>query len=842
MQEARTKFRLVRVAFILAIGYAAGSFLAYALFRASTAGAVFFPPAGMTVAALAMNDRRRWPALLAVIASTEILVDLSQGQQIRHVWGFALANTVEPLVGALILTRRYKGAEKGVSNQAFPLGRYLGGAVIVGPLVGAAFGTATIVWGQHKGSWGSVFLPFWAGDALGVLVIGGTLLLGRSSLPGRRLPSPGIVVGTALAVGATTVVAYLPSSTPLFYLPLPLLAFVAIRSRNVTLVGLACIVMAVVANFMSAFEFGPWAQVASRPHYGISTLQGFLAITTVMGLFLAHEADQRFRAERSAIHAEVRRATLQTIFDHAPCGVVETSLDGTIRHTNDTFVRMVGWSSQALVGSRRFSELLTVGGRLYYESHFSPLLRVQGVAQSIAFDVATERGGRLPVLINAELVVDSDGNPGAVLMAVFDARERRSYEQELITERERAQRSARELGALQHLTARLSTASTTDEIAAAVISDGTSLLAAHAVLAVIDRRQPGVLRTWPTFGEHDPVVASLRFVPMEANLPVTAVVHSGSELELRTLAEIEQGYPLSGTTFANTDTKSLVGLPIFTANSCVGALVLGFPNEGAAQAGAVTNARAIATLIGTALERAWRYEYEYDSAHELQRAFLPVIDDLRDLGIAVSAHYRPAAEKNDVGGDWYDAFILPDGDVALVVGDVVGHDLTAAATMGRLQSVVRLLAMTTPDPAELLAELDRAVLAIPAAFGTTMFYARVSPETGWVKYSSAGHPPPLLVGETVEILNQSQGVPVGVLHTRRTSTVRFEAGSHLVLYTDGLIEKRRVPLDESIQEFVEVTKRLSIQSPDEWCDEVLRNRLGPDQFDDAILMCVTMLA
>jgi sigma-B regulation protein RsbU (phosphoserine phosphatase) len=127
--------------------------------------------------------------------------------------------------------------------------------------------------------------------------------------------------------------------------------------------------------------------------------------------------------------------------DAAPCGYLSTAPDGTILAVNETFVRMTGYARDALVGRRRFVELLTAGGRLYHETHYAPMLAMQGRAREIALDLVCADGSRLSVLVSSELVRGPDGSPQIIRAAVFDATERRSYEREIVLARRRAEGS-----------------------------------------------------------------------------------------------------------------------------------------------------------------------------------------------------------------------------------------------------------------------------------------------------------------------------------------------------------------------------------------------------------------
>ncbi|MEX2621187.1 MAG: SpoIIE family protein phosphatase [Egibacteraceae bacterium] len=138
----------------------------------------------------------------------------------------------------------------------------------------------------------------------------------------------------------------------------------------------------------------------------------------------------------------------EDLYEHAPCGYLSTLPDGTIIRVNETLLAWTGYRRDELVGRRRFVDLLTVGGRIYHETHYAPLLTMQDHAREIALDLVCADGRQLPVLVNAALVRDADGAPHVIRTSVLDATHRRAYEQELLRARERAQASelrAREL-------------------------------------------------------------------------------------------------------------------------------------------------------------------------------------------------------------------------------------------------------------------------------------------------------------------------------------------------------------------------------------------------------------
>ena len=134
--------------------------------------------------------------------------------------------------------------------------------------------------------------------------------------------------------------------------------------------------------------------------------------------------------------------TVEDLYEHAPCGYLSLLPDGLIGRVNATFLEWTGFAREALLGRRRFLDLLTVGGRIYYETHLQPLLRMQGFVREVAFDMTGRNGERLPVLVNA--VQRDCGSTGPITrITVFDATDRRRYERELLAARDRAEAAAR---------------------------------------------------------------------------------------------------------------------------------------------------------------------------------------------------------------------------------------------------------------------------------------------------------------------------------------------------------------------------------------------------------------
>ena len=236
------------------------------------------------------------------------------------------------------------------------------------------------------------------------------------------------------------------------------------------------------------------------------------------------------------------------------------------------------------------------------------------------------------------------------------------------------------------------------------------------------------------------------------------------------------------------------------------------------------------------------FEREHLIAQTLQRSALPAaIPELPGLRAAV--RYLPAGQVTHVGGDWYDVFSLGDGRAGLSVGDIAGHGISAAAEMGRIRSSLQAYLFESADPAPALERVDRLLLAGPIGKMATALAMTLDPATGTALLSRAGHPPPVLLrpGGGPVVLDADGGAPLGVVAApprAPSSKLAFPPGATLVLYSDGLVERRARPIDECIAHLVEVAS----SAPEEveaFADHVIEAMLdGTAPADDVALLVV----
>ncbi|MEU1054662.1 SpoIIE family protein phosphatase [Streptomyces sp. NPDC005876] len=247
-------------------------------------------------------------------------------------------------------------------------------------------------------------------------------------------------------------------------------------------------------------------------------------------------------------------------------------------------------------------------------------------------------------------------------------------------------------------------------------------------------------------------------------------------------------------------------------------------------------ARELAARAAVQIDNARWYRHARDSALTLQRSLLPSVPSVTG-GLEVASRYQPAEATSEVGGDWFDVIPLEGGKTALVVGDVMGSGVTAAASMGQLRTATNTLAALDLDPALLLEHLDRTTAGLERSIATCV-YAVHDPHLRQCRIANAGHLPPVRVrpGRAPELLDLPTGVPLGVGGVPfATTTVDLDPGDRLVLYTDGLVETRRQPLDERLDMLLNLLK-----GPDrplqEVCDLLLRALHEPGNADDVALL------
>ncbi|MEU6367021.1 SpoIIE family protein phosphatase [Streptomyces sp. NPDC046931] len=338
-------------------------------------------------------------------------------------------------------------------------------------------------------------------------------------------------------------------------------------------------------------------------------------------------------------------------------------------------------------------------------------------------------------------------------------------------------------------------------------------------------------------------------VPQESPMPLSRALRGVASTLVG--PETYQGSPDSGIAveqrrlFEATGMHSAVVVPIRSLHEVLGALTLGRADQPERfTATDIVLLEDIARRASLALENARLYQRQRKVAETMQRHLLPQLPHMPGRGMTV--RYLPAPDASHVGGDWYDAFTLTDGATALAIGDVVGHDLDAAAGMAQLRNMLRAYALSQQAPPSAIVEsLDQATQHIAEVSMATLVFARMTTtDAGGFElcWTNAGHPPPLLITRegVARYLTDGHGILLGVTpdQARPDATVELPPGATLLLYTDGLIESPGHTLDEGLNRLRRHAASLAHRPLESFTDQLLARARPPDNDDDVALLAV----
>ena len=724
------------------------------------------------------------------------------------------------------------------------------------------------------------------------------------------------------------------------------------------------------------------------------------------------------------------------LYENAPCGYLSALPDGRIVKVNHTFCAWTGRAGEELLGTR-VQDVLTVGARVFYETHLAPLLRMQGAAREIALDIVRVDGSVLPCLVNAVELRDEDGAPVLLRATVFEATARRRYERELLMAQRAAEESEARSRALQKVVFDLAAATSVDDVAGVIVERSRAALKAQgAALALIeddgdgggmpalrllraeglsgsllielrdaaggqlalelaqgvrsvalDARlrsvQPGLAAAMRTAGLQELVIVPVsadnrrlgvlvlgrgrsdglitledpgpggrRAIPaQELDLLWTLGRQAGQALEraqlheeirrqaeraaflvgaarllaqamdvretLERLAElaapkladvcvidlaVEEGltrpvvrhgdparqhladrmrvhhlprrqasHP-SARALAEGRTQwirsvddellraitvdeghlevtralelvSIVSVPLIADGRRLGVVTLGADRRrGPFSAADVEVAEQLALQVSLVMAKAQRYEVDVRTSHTLQANLLPAAPP-GVPGLRIAVRYLAATRGVEVGGDFHDVVPLAPNQVALAVGDVVGHDIAAAATMGQLHSVYRAMLVDRPAPSAVIDRLQASWSLLGLKRMATALFATLDPTSGQLRIASAGHPAPLMMVEgRAEYLpvqpSRLLGAPPASAPAPEWAGV-LPPGATLLLFTDGLVESRSADIDEGLARLLDAVVRAGTSDPDRLCDHLLAAMTGEVRADDIALLALT---
>ncbi|WP_367828274.1 SpoIIE family protein phosphatase [Streptomyces sp. LMG1-1-1.1] len=557
-------------------------------------------------------------------------------------------------------------------------------------------------------------------------------------------------------------------------------------------------------------------------------------------------------ADRSAVErVETELALSDRLVTQSPIGLA--LLDTELRYilVNPALERINGIPAALHVG-RRIGDMLPMLDTGGLEA---ALRTVLATGEPVLDHATTGRTPADPDLDHAWSVSLSrlEGTEGRVLgvaVSVID-----------VTERHRADaaadRSRRRLALIADASARVGTTleveRTADELAEVVVPELADIAAVDVLDSVLALRRPGAPEEGPELFRALAVKAAGRTEALPAADPpgavamygadrlVTRCVHTGLPVLVEhvgpgDLSRIARS-PQAAELLARAGVHSYLAVPLIARGEVLGALDLkrdrnALPFDG----DDVLLATELAARAAVSIDNARWYQSVRNSAVTLQRSLLPGAPP--DLpGLEIAARYQPAQASSEVGGDWYDVIQLPDDKTALVVGDVMGSGIDAAATMGRLRTATCAFADLDLSPAQVLRHLDRITAGLEHYIATCLFAVH-DPVRDRCRIANAGHLPPVRVPADgpAELVRLSTGVPLGVgggaFHTAR---VPFRPGDRLVLYTDGLIETRDEGIDERLALLVDLLDKA--RGPlEETCDLLLQALRRPGAPDDVALL------
>lgn len=398
---------------------------------------------------------------------------------------------------------------------------------------------------------------------------------------------------------------------------------------------------------------------------------------------------------------------------------------------------------------------------------------------------------------------------------------------------------------MQQVSADLAAAGTVAEAARRLVTRLRAVLDAGAMSFYLVEPERG-LRLVHAVGYPPEMLEAFASIRLDDPVPMAEVVRTAEPIWLRDLDAWHREWPHLAHHTVASGSSAAAALPLIAGGRVVGTVGISFGSAREFPADERAFVMALVTQSASAFERAATADVRRLIAETLQESLLPpALPELERLSSA--ARYLPGAHGTRAGGDWYDVTPLAGGRIAIAVGDVVGQGAGAAATMGQLRSVLSGYLLEGHPPVESLELLDRFATRVPGATGSTVVCLVLEPETGELTWASAGHLPPLVTGPTgSRFLDGAGGTVLGV-HGRPPYTAghaRIAAGDSVVLYTDGLVERRNEVVDDGLDRLAAAAGRHHALAPFAMADALLVDGLAdtPDAgHSDDIALIVARL-
>jgi PAS domain S-box-containing protein len=507
------------------------------------------------------------------------------------------------------------------------------------------------------------------------------------------------------------------------------------------------------------------------------------------------------------------------------------------RYVNAEAERLMNRRRDDIVGESLWDSFPHLSGSLIEETYRA------AVATGRPMTFETEHRGARAGWVEVRVWPGPDG----LAVYVLDATDRRDAEE---TAHRASARTALLAQVSAELTGELDTESALGRLARLVVP----VLTDGCIVTMVDRDgRPRDVGSWHADPARRPLMQRYTLVRLDSlpsTSPVAQALHAGTPLTQPVDAILRLMRPgPSRDLLVALHPATAVVLPLTAEGRTVGVLTLYLDAGRTLSEEDLETARQVAAEAGRAVARVHRQSQQAQLAEALQRSLLTDPPAMGEAEIVV--RYVPAAEAARVGGDWYDAFPLRDGTPVLVIGDVVGHDTAAAAAMGQLRALLRGIAhYSGAGPAEVLRGLDEAIADMHTDTLATAAVARLEPSgagdgSSRLRWANAGHPPPIVVapdGNATVLGGPIGDLMLGVDCTteRPESLVDVTPDSTVLLYTDGLIERRGSTLDDGISRLVAQLGALAGRPLEELCDALLEEMLQGTPQDDVAIVAVRL--
>jgi PAS domain S-box-containing protein len=535
------------------------------------------------------------------------------------------------------------------------------------------------------------------------------------------------------------------------------------------------------------------------------------------------------------MRAEGDGRELEHIVETMPAAFCFLDREWCFRRINAATEQLLGLDRREVLGRRIWDVLPGLTGTVYERSY----RRAVATGQPVVFETPTVTGS------DGWFEVRAWPAPDGLAVYALDVTERRQAQ-------EVAQRAGARLALLAEVSTQLSTAVDGESALGRLARLVVPTLTDACIATIVDREgRARDVGSWHADPARRPLLERYTAVRLEA-LPIASPVGralQGGSPVVESIAGVLDLMPAgeSQQLLRELGPETAVVLPLTAAGRPVGVLTLYLDPGRTVGGDDLATAREVAAQAGRAIDRAQRQSEQAKLAEGLQRSLLTEPPHIE--GTEVVVRYVPAAEAARVGGDWYDAFLQRSGAAVLVIGDVVGHDTAAAAAMGQLRGLLRGIAHHSGDgPVGILRGLDEAIASMHTGTMATAAVARLEPAPSGgcvLRWANAGHPPPALVqpdGDVTLLTGAGYDLMLGVdpAAERAESVVALEVGATVVLYTDGLLERRGRTLDEGFELIREHLADLAGRPLMELCDELLERMVRGVPQDDVALVALRL--